>query len=130
MTKYKMELSNINREIEIEKFDMGFTYSNLLTGKPDLVINECILDGIKPPSDWPFYSKWSIPIPPDLKLSRMPECYYHVALTSSGISTEYYFSGLILSWFDEVPGKRTIKEIVEHAVSQISWEEIAGDFDW
>ena len=125
-----MKLSNTNREIEIEKFAMGFTYSNLLTGKPDLVINECILDGINPSSDWPFYTKWSIPIPSDLMHSSLPECYYHVALTSSGISADFYFSGLILTWFDDSPGKRTIEEIVERAVLQISWEDIAGDFDW
>ena len=119
-----------NREIEIEKFAMGFTYSNLITGEPNLVINEYILSDIEPPSDWPFYTKWAISISPDLKQTRMPECYYHVAMTSSGISADYYFSGLVLTWFDEAPGKRTIEEIVERAVLQISWEDIAGDFDW
>lgn len=29
-----MSINFNNREIEIEKFAMGFTYSNLLTGKP------------------------------------------------------------------------------------------------
>ena len=125
-----MKITNNNREFEIEKFALGFTYSNLLTGKPDLVINEYILSSIKPPSDWPFYTKWFLPMSHELKLSRMPECYYHVALNSSGISEDFYFSGLILTWFDEAPGKRTIEEIIEQAVKQISWEQIAGDFDW
>jgi hypothetical protein len=74
--------------------------------------------------------KFQIPLNFDQMLSRMPECYYHAVLTSDPLTIDSCASGLLLTWFDEAPNKRSIESIVELALAQISWEICAQGFDY
>ncbi|MEJ1241074.1 hypothetical protein WBG78_23200 [Chryseolinea sp. T2] len=39
-------------------------------------------------------------------------------------------SELVVIWFDENPGQRSIKEIIENGIRKVDWDKNAKDFDY
>jgi uncharacterized protein (DUF1015 family) len=107
-----------NRKIYIENFYFGYTYINLLLGNPNREINEKIIAGIKPPSNWPYNSFVWAAIDNKQMDGKLPACYFHAVVSSSPINPDFCGSGFVFTWLDEYPENKTIDSIVNDIVNK------------
>ncbi|MBT1706527.1 hypothetical protein [Chryseosolibacter indicus] len=119
------------RKVTVDGFVYGRTYSGLLEGSPNLKSNKRILDWQKCPSEWGPRKVLMLEPSSQALQSWLPPSTYKVWLTSNDpINKTFMGSELVVIWFDENPGQRSIKEIIENGIRKVDWDNNAKDFDY
>ncbi|MCD9014397.1 hypothetical protein [Parachryseolinea silvisoli] len=119
------------RRVTVDGFVYGRTYGGLLEGRPNRNVNKRILERQKCPSEWGSRKVLVIqPLDRDLE-NFLPPSIYKVWLNSNDpINSVFMGSELVIIWFDETPGERSIKDIIEKRVREVDWDKNAQDFDY
>ena len=61
----------------------------------------------------------------------MKSAYYSVWLNSNDpVDPEFHGSELVVIWLDDIPGDRSIEEIITKGVKAIDWEANAQDYQY
>jgi hypothetical protein len=122
------------RKVYVHRFTYYRTYWSLIDGTPDIKYNKGIIEWEKCPKDWEIeYSRKVLKIQPnDEEVNTLlPPSVYKVWLISNDPIDKYDdASELIVIWFDENPGNRSLKEIIEKGVINIEWEKHAEGFSY
>jgi hypothetical protein len=120
-----------NHEYYCDNVKMKRTYSSILEGYPDKKFNERILKDIK--SIWEHVPLCIVQpnIIENIKIKNHEYEIFPSYQYGAWIYThEIDMSHLYLVWFDDEPGERSIKNIVENGLKQINWKDNAKEFDF
>lgn len=119
------------RKLSLESFHFDRTYASLVYGSPNLRINTGIIERATYPTNWGKESAFKKIIPDeDLIQKELPNTVYCASFISDAPDSQHCGSSLIILWYDDEPGIRTIKEVLLPVLGKIDWEKDAQNFDY
>jgi len=123
------------REVYLGSFTFQSTYGTFgftqaENTEMNVSVNRRVFDDISCPLDWGKREVLKIkPDKVDFETKLKPTIYF-VWLSSEPMNPKYNGSGLAVAWLDDLPGRRSIEEIIERGVKHIDWNKNAKDFNW
>lgn len=132
MENIKIKLGE--REITIEKFHFSRTYTGLIIGYPNKVINDKIISDYE--SSLNIGNRKSIFIVKDedyINDEVMKPVIYSAWLDSDPVNdkeNQYDGSWIVVSWFGEEQIEKSIKEIIEDGLSHFYYDEYAVNYQF
>ena len=139
MTVLRFELSS-GRLVGLEAIHMRRTYEQIIEGIPSDEYNAHLIETQATALSTIWGKRRTHIIAPQTNrittagrtYNRLPELVHHALLTSDSIDRSRHGSSLVVCWFGPPQGYREtpILELVSRAVSDLSWEQLAEDFDY
>jgi len=117
------------RVVTVKAFTMDFIYDGLLTADTSEDLNKKLFERVSFPPKWGERPLLKLtPREPGFK-GVLPRCYYSVWLSSTWAKdNQADGSELVVIWFDEIPSKISIEDIITKGIEEIYWEAHAEDF--
>lgn len=122
------------REITIEKFQFEHTYSGLIIGSPNEVINTKILsDYINSLTKGHRKSIFHFTSNDYVSKDTLKPVIYSAFLESDSIDdTENQYDGsrLVVSWFGEEQIEKSVKQIIQEGLAGFKYDKLAENFNF
>ena len=122
------------RIVEVEAFNMSRTYSGLLVGEPNKVINDKIISDYE--SSLILGNRKSVFIVKDkdyIADEVLKPVIYSAWLDSEPINdkeNQYDGSWIVVSWFGEEQIEKSIKDIIVEGISDFDWDKNAENIQF
>jgi hypothetical protein len=112
------------KTVKIEAFNYSETYKGLLEGRPSPGLNRKIVERESNHHLW-GEKRINVIMPSIQQLdSWIPPSAYRDLL----LYIDKRESNMVVLWFDEHPGDKSLKEIIERGIVNIDWEKDANFF--
>lgn len=128
------------RVVRLDALHIDCTYADLVDGIPDAKYNEKILARKRQHLEKVWGQRPTHLISPETRTVEvkslfaergiyLPEITYHAWLTSDPIGGESCGSELVVVWFEHKAAGTGVLGVVERAVRDLPWEQLAKDYD-
>jgi hypothetical protein len=122
------------RKIIIEKFQFEHTYSGLIIGSPNEVINTKILsDYINSLTKGHRKSVFHFTTNDYVSNDTLKPVIYSAFLESDSIDdseNQYDGSRLVVSWFGEAQIEKSVKQIIQEGLASFKYDKLAENFNF
>ena len=120
---------NCGTKVEVNRFQLGYTYSSLVEGQANEEVNKEIFEWLDYPSNWAKRKYLKQDPGKEAFQNQLPPAHYSVWLfCNRPLNEQADASDLIFTWLGETPQKRSIKEIIKEGIKELDWQKQAGDF--
>ena len=120
------------REITIERFHFSYTYTGLIIGSPNKVINEKIISDYE--SSLNVGNRKSVFVLKDedyITDEVLKPIIYSAWLDSDSINdkeNQYDGSWIVVSWFGEIQIEKSIRDIIEDGLKDFDYDKFAVNY--
>ena len=124
------------RTVKVDAFYYNRTYSGLITGRPNRIINGKVVSKALTRMQLIWGERPIHMIPPNIddktsKHPKLPPIEVTVWLTCNDpIDSSFMGSELVLIWYCDEWKDESIANIFHENIKSIDWEKHAEDFDW